>query len=70
MGGSVASSDVNTSDKGDAILVSCLEEAFEDVEQVAVNRKYWNADDGLDFISQLIVVDEERNPTLTAVKHK
>lgn len=50
--------------------MNCLEESFENVEHVGLMRKYFNAEDGLDFISQLIVDDEEKRPTLTTVKPK
>ncbi|KDQ19146.1 hypothetical protein BOTBODRAFT_485037 [Botryobasidium botryosum FD-172 SS1] len=51
-------------------LVQCLQEEFPDVGYEAVGRKFWNENTGLEFITQLIIEDEDRSGTLMNVSNK
>ncbi|KAG8885914.1 MutS protein msh4 [Tulasnella sp. 331] len=51
-------------------LLECLREEFEDVPFEQVPRKCWNDTAGLDFVTQLILDDEERPGTLLTLANK
>jgi DNA mismatch repair protein MSH4 len=55
---------------GDAILVNCLTETFEDASLIPVVRKYWHAEDGLDKIKDLIVEDDSKVSHLSACQSR
>ncbi|KAG9014981.1 MutS protein msh4 [Tulasnella sp. JGI-2019a] len=64
------SSDSATASRRPSPLLECLQEEFEGVPFEQVPRKYWNDSAGLDFVTQLIVNDEERPGTLLALANK
>ncbi|GAA6042058.1 hypothetical protein JCM8097_004086 [Rhodosporidiobolus ruineniae] len=53
-----------------AMLVRSLKDAFPSVPLVGVVRKYWNEQTGFEFLTQLIVHDDDRTSVLTACKSK
>ncbi|KAI0727611.1 muts domain V-domain-containing protein [Fomitopsis betulina] len=52
-----------------SVLVQCMLEEF-DIPVEPVMRRYWNETAGLDFITQLIVEDDERAATIVAASSK
>lgn len=64
------SSDTTTASRRPSPLLECLREEFEDVPFEQVPRKCWNDAAGLDFVTQLILNDEERPGTLLALANK
>ncbi|KAF8327173.1 muts domain V-domain-containing protein [Cantharellus anzutake] len=55
------------STKKPSALVQCMQEDFTEVSIECVARRYWNDTAGLEFISQLILDDENRASTLLTV---
>ncbi|KAG8977624.1 MutS protein msh4 [Tulasnella sp. 425] len=53
-----------------SLLLQCLQEEFEDVAFETVGRKYFNDSAGKDFVTQLVVNDDERAGTLLALGNK
>ncbi|BGO91790.1 MutS protein msh4 [Rhodotorula toruloides] len=53
-----------------AMLVKGLQTEFKDVPLIGVARKYWNEQASFEFLTQLIVHDEDRLGVLTACKPK
>lgn len=51
-------------------LLGCLQEEFEDIPFEHIARKFWNDSAGLDFVSQLIINDDERPGTLLALSNR
>ncbi|KAK7468350.1 MutS protein msh4 [Stygiomarasmius scandens] len=67
---SIASRRGSASHATRSLLVDFIREEFPDVPIESVPRKYWNATNGLEFIQQLCVEDEERAGTILAVSNK
>ncbi|KAJ7353331.1 muts domain V-domain-containing protein [Mycena albidolilacea] len=62
---------LSTSDASSpSMLVEYIYEEFPGVPVEPIGRKYWNEINGLEFISQLCVEDDERAGTLLAVANK
>ncbi|GEM09965.1 DNA mismatch repair protein MSH4 [Rhodotorula toruloides] len=53
-----------------AMLVKGLQSEFRDVPLIGVARKYWNEQVSFEFLTQLVVHDEDRLGVLTACKPK
>ncbi|KAF9505616.1 hypothetical protein BS47DRAFT_1322283 [Hydnum rufescens UP504] len=51
------------------VLVQYIQEDFPDVPMESVSRKYWNDTVGLEFITMLMVDDEERASTILSVSN-
>lgn len=66
----MSSDSTKTTSRRPSPLLECLQEEFEDVPFEQVPRKCWNDAAGLDFVTQLILNDEERPGTLLALANK
>ncbi|KZO99190.1 hypothetical protein CALVIDRAFT_404861 [Calocera viscosa TUFC12733] len=53
-----------------SLLVEALQDEFPGVPIEPIPRKYWNETAGRDFVTQLLIEDDERPATLMAVQEK